>query len=154
MKIKDISSKEFHSIYARVPRLCVEVIVQTKDGILLTKRAIEPCKGEWHTPGGTVIKGEKLEQTVKRVAKAELGLKIKIKEILGVIEYTKIKNYSGHAIGIVFLVEPISRNRIKLDRQASEFGFFKIMPRNTIRDQKIFLERFLKRKAKKDIWIW
>lgn len=153
MKIKDISSKEFKSIYSRVPRLCVEVIIQTQDGILLTKRAITPCKGEWHTPGGTVIKGERLEQTVKRVAKAELGLKIRIKEILGVIEYTDIKNYFGHAISIAFLAEPISRHRIKLDYQASEFGFFKKMPPHTIKDQKRFLEKFLKRKTKQNIWI-
>lgn len=154
MKIKDISSREFQSIYARVPRLCVEVIIKTKDGILLTKRAIEPCQGQWHTPGGTVIKGEKLEQTVKRVAKTELGLRVRIKEILGIIEYTKIKNYSGHAISIAFLAEPISGNRIKLDRQANEFGFFKVMPKNTIKDQKKFLERFLKRSAGKKGWIW
>jgi ADP-ribose pyrophosphatase YjhB (NUDIX family) len=105
-------------------------------------------------PGGTVIKGESLEQTVKRVAKAELGLKVRIKEVLGVIEYTRLKNYFSHTISIAFLAEPISRNRIKLDRQASEFGFFEKIPKDTIKDQKIFLERFLKRKAKKDNLIW
>jgi len=56
-----LSQKEFDDIYSKVPRLTVEVIVKNRaGGILLTKRAIEPCKGQWHLPGGTVRFGESL----------------------------------------------------------------------------------------------
>jgi myo-inositol-1(or 4)-monophosphatase len=41
-----LTQQEFDSIYSKVPRLTVEVIVKdSKRGVFLTKRAIEPCKG-------------------------------------------------------------------------------------------------------------
>jgi len=140
MKIKKISSQDFHYIYSRVPRLCVEVIIKTKNGIVLTKRAIEPVKGQWHTPGGTVYKGEGLEQAVKRVAEEELGVKVKVGIMLGPIEY-RIKNYNGWPISLAYAVEIISKGPIRLDRQASEYSFFKVLPKNTVREQKSFLEK-------------
>jgi len=148
MKPKKISYAEFKHIYARVPRLCVEVIIQNHKGILLTKRGIKPCKGQWHIPGGTVLKDEKLEQTVKRVAEEELGAKIKIEKMLGIIEYT-YKNYFSHPISIAFLAKITSKN-IRTDKNAQEFGFFKIIPDNTVRDQKIFLSKHLGLKVERE----
>src|SRR6185295_8718349 len=69
MEVKRLAKKEFDAIYSLVPRLTVEVVVQTDAGIVLTRRAIEPAKGKWHIPGGTVFKGETLRQAVKRVAR-------------------------------------------------------------------------------------
>ncbi|MFH0805336.1 MAG: NUDIX domain-containing protein, partial [Patescibacteria group bacterium] len=68
MIVKKLPFSEFKSIYSRVPRLCVEIMVKTNNGVLLLKRNIDPEKGKWHLPGGTVLKGERLEDTVKRVA--------------------------------------------------------------------------------------
>lgn len=46
---------EYDSIYSRVPRLCVEVVISTRaQGVLLTRRDIPPNIGAWHIPGGTV----------------------------------------------------------------------------------------------------
>jgi len=140
MKIKKISFQDFNYIYSRVPRLCVEVIIRTKDGILLTKRAIVPVKGQWHTPGGTVYKGESLEQAVKRVAKEELGVKVKIQKMLGVLEY-RMKNYNGWPISVAYAAQIIAGDSIKLDEQASEYAYFRILPRNMVREQKSFLEK-------------
>lgn len=138
MKIKKLPKKEFDRIYSIVPRLTVEVIVKTKKGIILTKRAIEPAKGKWHIPGGTVFKGETLEQAVKRVAKEELGIKVSIIKLLGIIEY-KIKNYAGQPIGIAFLVRTNSIARLKVDAQAEEARICKTLPKNTEPHQKKFL---------------
>ncbi len=76
---------------SKVPRLCIDLIVKTKDGILLTKRQIPPYIGYWHTPGGTVLLHEKLESAAERIAQEEIGTKIKIIKLLGTMEFPLMK---------------------------------------------------------------
>ena len=78
--VKKLPYKTFKAIYSKVPRLCVEVVLLTQGGVILTKRSIPPEQGKWHIPGGTVLKNENLEQAVKRVALEELGVKITVKK--------------------------------------------------------------------------
>lgn len=148
MKIKKLNLKEFKYIYSRVPRLCVEVVIKTNDGILLTKRNIKPSRGQWHIPGGTILMGETIERAVKRVAKEELGVKVNIKKMSGIIEY-HIKNYFSQPIGLTFIAKIISNNGIKLDKQANDAKFFKIIPQNTVKEHKLFLNKLLARWNKK-----
>lgn len=142
MEVKKLPFKEFKKIYSRVPRLCVEVIVKTKTGIVLTKRNIPPAKGSWHIPGGTILKGETLEQAVKRKASEELGLKVNVKKNLGVIEYS-FKKYFSQPIGIAFLVEIVS-GQLRLNKDDSDIRIFKKLPKNIIKEQKVFLKNKLK----------
>ena len=72
---KKLPYKEFLSIYRKVPRLCVDLVVKNKNGVLLTKRDIKPSKGMWHIPGGTILYDESVKDAIKRVAKEETGLK-------------------------------------------------------------------------------
>ena len=95
---------EFHSIYARVPRLTVEVVVESSQGILLTRREPGPCAGLWHIPGGTVRFGEPLVVAVKRVAANELGLDVSVGPFLGYIEYlSHYLNGLDSPVGLAFL---------------------------------------------------
>lgn len=99
-----LSEEEFHEIYAKVPRLTVEVIVRGPKGILLTKRTHGPCAGLWHIPGGTVRFGEALTAAVRRVASAELALEIAAGPLLGYIEYpSHYLNGLDSPVGIAFL---------------------------------------------------
>lgn len=82
-----LSESEFHQIYAKVPRLTVEVAVQSSQGILLARRTSGPCRGLWGIPGGTVRFGEPLRTAVTRVATTELGLDLPAGTFLGYIEY-------------------------------------------------------------------
>jgi ADP-ribose pyrophosphatase YjhB (NUDIX family) len=83
-----LPKEEFDWIFSRVPRLTVEVVISTPDrGILLSLRDIEPCKGMWHLPGGTVRFGEPVLDAVQRVARAELGVDVTVGSLLGYIEY-------------------------------------------------------------------
>jgi ADP-ribose pyrophosphatase YjhB (NUDIX family) len=145
MKVQKLTFDEFKSIYSRVPRSCVEIIVQTNSGVLLTKRDIEPLRGQWHIPGGTVLMGETIKQAIERISKEELGLTVEIKKMLGIIEYD-IKNYFSQPIGLAFLVTTPNSTNIKLDKQASDVNFFEIIPRNTVREHKLFLHKFLSKK--------
>lgn len=99
-----LSEQEFHEIYAKVPRLTVEVVIQSPLGILLTRRTGGPCLGLWHIPGGTVRFGEPLVAAVRRVASMELGLEVESGPLLGYIEYPS-HYLSGldSPVGIAFL---------------------------------------------------
>jgi ADP-ribose pyrophosphatase YjhB (NUDIX family) len=138
MKPRFLPPAEFKRIYSRVPRLCVEVVMIGRDGLVLTKRSIPPCVGQWHFPGGTVLMGETLERTVRRVAKAETGVEVKIVRMLGVIEYA-FKGYYSRPVGVAFLVRPLA-SRYRTDRKdASVIRAFKTPPRDMIAKQRAFL---------------
>ena len=78
---------EYEAIYAKVPRLTVEVVIVSSDGVLLALRQKGPCVGLWHIPGGTVRFGEPLTDAVQRVAEEELGAEVAVDGLLGYIEY-------------------------------------------------------------------
>ena len=95
---------EFDSIYSRVPRLCVEVVIATPErGVLLTRRDIPPNVGAWHIPGGTVLFAEPVVEAVKRVARDELALEVDVGEVLGYIEYpSHYQNGLDSPVGLAF----------------------------------------------------
>ena len=136
--IKKLPVELFNEIYRQVPRLCVDIIIYTSQGIVLTKRLIPPCIGMWHIPGGTVLLGEKLEEAVNRIANEEIGVDVKIKNMMGIIEYLELFNYS---VGVVFLCElKPEEQEFRGSFQAEEIKAFKTIPDNTIVEQKKFLK--------------
>jgi ADP-ribose pyrophosphatase YjhB (NUDIX family) len=138
---KHLTDKEFKEIYSRVPRLSAEVVLRSKDGVVLSLRNLDSYKGQWHIPGGSVRHKEHLTDAIKRVAKQELGVSVKIIKLLGYIEYPSAEKEYGFAswpVGIAFLCESESDNFI-LDEQANKVESFKEIPENTISEQKEFL---------------
>ncbi|HET9102188.1 MAG TPA: NUDIX domain-containing protein [Solirubrobacteraceae bacterium] len=100
---------EFDAIFSRVPRLTVEAVILDPDrGVLLNRRDIEPCIGLWHLPGGTVRFGEPVVDAVARVARAELGIAVRARELLGYIEYpSHYLNGLDSPVGLAFAAEPL-----------------------------------------------
>ena len=98
---------EFDWIFSRVPRLTVEVVISSPErGVLLSRRDIEPCRGMWHLPGGTVRFGEPVADAVKRVAEQELGLTVSVGPLLGYIEYpSHYNNGLDSPVGLAFTAE-------------------------------------------------
>ncbi|MFA5086002.1 MAG: NUDIX domain-containing protein [Candidatus Paceibacterota bacterium] len=136
-----LSEKDFFDIYSKVPRLCVDLIIKSKEGILLTKRAIDPRKGFWHLPGGTVFKKEKISNAILRIAKDETGLIVMPKKFLGYIEFlNEIRsNVQFHSVSVAIEVKPTSNN-FQPDENSSELKYFKKLPNKMIKEQKKFLE--------------
>ncbi len=139
MKVKKLPFEEFKEIYSKVPRLCVDLVIKNKDGVLLTKRDIPPDLGWWHFPGGTVLMHETLKDTVDRVAIEELNTKVKIKKMLGFLEYTDGSGL-GYPISAVFLVQSLSKKLVG-GEQAKTIDYFKKLPKKTLPEVKRFLKR-------------
>ena len=52
------------------------VIEYENQGFIVVKRKIAPYKNQWALPGLRMMKGEEINDTLKRIAKNELGLTI------------------------------------------------------------------------------
>ena len=129
---------EFQEIYSKVPRLCLDLVVKNHQGVLLTLRNIEPAKGFWHIPGGTLLYDESIEQAIQRIALDELGTGVVVKRLLGFIDWFGTKQGLGRPVSLEFLVEPTGQ--IKIGSQASKFRFFKQIPVKTIKEHANFLQ--------------
>ncbi len=135
-----LTQQEFDSIYSKVPRLTVEIIIKNEDdAIYLTKRAIEPCKGQWHLPGGTVHFGEPMALAVVRIAQRELGIKVLDTKNVGYIEYpSHYENGLDSPVGIVFEVYNFS-GKLRVNDEAKDSGWFTRIPTNMHAEQDDFL---------------
>ena len=137
--------KEFKAIYSKVPRLCVDLVIKNSKGILLTMRQKNGWVGQWHLPGGTVYYKEALENTVKRIAKEELGIEITMGKFIGYLEYFSEEKERGfgYSVSLVFLCKSDNSN-LSLDDQVEEAKYFKTLLENTVKEQKDLLEKLLK----------
>ena len=135
---------EFDSIFRRVPRLCVEVVIVAPErGVMLTRRDIPPNAGAWHIPGGTVLFGEPLVQSVRRVARDELGLEVAAGELLGYIEYpSHYNNGLDSPVGFAFDTEVVPRYPDAKDLPKG-CEWFSRLPAGLYEEQRDFLTRRL-----------
>lgn len=137
-----LSDEDFYSIYNKVPRLNVDLIIQSEEGILLSLRTIEPYVGYWHLPGGTVYKGETIIEAAVRVAKKETGLTISVLECMGYMEFLSEmrSDIEMHTISIVVKAIPLS-GTLKYNKDAKDIKYFKEVPEKTIKEHYDFLKK-------------
>ena len=124
-----LTDSDFKYVFEKVPRLCVDFIVESEDGFLLSLRDINPGKGMWHIPGGTVGKNEPLSEAVKRIAKKETGLTVEIVKQLGVVEYPHESQgeWERHTVSIVFVVRAKSGGLVH-DNQSKKLMYVREIP--------------------------
>ena len=135
-----LNKEEFKYVYSKVPRMTVEIIVRDESGALyLTRRSIDPCKGQWHLPGGTVQFGESLIAAVRRVAMRELSINVRKADNRGYIEYpSHYLNGLDHPVGLIFEVDDYSGDLVA-NAEASDSGWFTKPPDDMHADQDKFL---------------
>jgi len=133
--MKNIDDNIFLKFKKLFPFSCIDIILIEKNRFLLVRRAIPPYKNRLCLPGGIVKKNERLEQAVSRIAKTELGINVEIVKPVGF--YEKIYR-NRHDITHCYIVKKISK-QIQLDNQASEFGMYKTIPKETAGFFKIML---------------
>jgi 8-oxo-dGTP diphosphatase len=134
-----LTKTEYDSIYSKVPRLSVEVLLTDDRGaIFMTKRAIEPCT-QWCVPGGTVYYGETLLEAVRRVGRRELNIDIEAAEFIGYLEYRS--HYEQGIDSLVALMFRVDRFRGEPEHnvEASASGWFTEIPDDIHQD----IDRFL-----------
>lgn len=136
-----LTLEEFESIYSRVARVCVDPIVRTPSGIILSLRKGNiGWNGQWHLPGGTIRYRERIEDALHRIMKDELGIAVAVEKLLGYIECMSEEGERGfgYSVSFVILCDLISGTP-RADEDASEVKAFKELPENLIVEHKEFL---------------
>lgn len=142
MNKKPFTFKQFKELYSKVPRLTVDLVVQTPNGVVLTLRQLSSWYKLWHLPGGTIFYKETVKQAVKRVAKDELGIAVNIKKLLGYIEYPSEEKERGFGWTIsLAILCTIKSGQLKINEEASQVKIFSEWPKNIVSEQKVFLNK-------------
>lgn len=129
MDVQDtyVADDVFTQFLEHMPQVCVEIVLETGDGILLCKRTNKPRV--WFWPGGRLFKGEELADAAHRVAADELGIDISLIGQLGVHSHfwepaETNEGVSRHTVNILFHARPkFDDFDITLDEQHSEYRF-------------------------------
>lgn len=75
------------NIYPLVPRVGVGAITIHEGKVLLVKRGVEPARGLWAVPGGTLELGETLQECTAREMLEETGITIKVGACVYVFDF-------------------------------------------------------------------
>ena len=116
-----------------IPVVCIDgLIMNDRKEFLLVERKNEPLKGEFWLPGGRLLRGESLDDGIRRKMKEELGTEVEIVKLLGhfeeFFEKTEQGNVNGfHCISFVFQLT-VDSDRIRLDEQSENWEWFRDPP--------------------------
>ena len=100
-----LSDKDYDFIYSKSARLCVDIVIKSKDGVLLIERCAAPYNKKFSIPGGRVRFRETVRKAIDRIAKKEIGVTVKVEKLLGYMEFlreTQNKN-KRHSVSLVFV---------------------------------------------------
>ena len=89
------------------PKLMVDVVVPSGEGVVLIRRGSEPFEGQWALPGGFVDVGETVERAAAREAAEETGLNIELARLVGVYSEPE-RDPRGHNVSVAFLARVLS----------------------------------------------
>lgn len=131
---------EYKAIFQKVPRLTVEVVVNSELGVLLARRIGGPCAGLWNLPGGTVRFAEPVTDAVHRVALDEIGVDVTIDVFLGYIEYpSHARRGLDGPVGLAFHAHLTSVEGDALATAPDRLDWFTRLPDDMHDEQRTFL---------------
>ncbi len=110
-----------HILYVN-PKLIVGVIPERRGRLLLMRRAIEPRYGAWTFPGGFMEIDETVEECAVREAQEEVGVEVRITELVGV--YSRPAPAAPGIVSIVYRGR-ITAGEVKAGREALEARWFR-----------------------------
>ena len=130
-------------------KIAVDPLIVKENKIILLRRAGYPFEGMLEFPGGMVEYGETVEHAVVREAEEETGLKVRIKEILGVYS-EKSRDPRFHSVSVAFIVEPMGgKLRGSFEGEPQWLDMDKIKFKNLGFDHAKILKDYIKWKKKK-----
>jgi colanic acid biosynthesis protein WcaH len=133
----------YKKIISNVPILTVDIVIVHQGKFLLHKRANEPYKGFWWTPGGRVLLGESLERAALRKAYEEVGLRIKLGGILGTLNAPETRwGVKSQTVSVVYMGRLVgTKQTITYDAQSTDAQWFAKIPQHTQNDVRRVLRK-------------
>ena len=93
------------------PKLMVDVVIPSGEGVVLIRRGSDPFEGRWALPGGFVEVGETVEAAATREAAEETGLAVELAGLVGVYSEPD-RDPRGHNVSVAFLARVLSGDLI------------------------------------------
>ncbi len=127
-----LDAQTFKTVIENTPLVSIDLCLVCDGQVLLGKRANEPLKGEWFTPGGRIRKNETWQDALLRIAEVELGLSdIAVEDftLMGMWDHfynnsALDQNTSTHYVNLPHCAEFQYKPKITLDDQHGEFEWF------------------------------
>lgn len=140
-----LPEETYTGFVARMPQPCVELVLETDEGLLLGKRTIEPQV--WFWPGSRLYKGERLEAAARRVASEELGIEVRLVEQLGVHAHFWRESADGgpsrHTVNVVYHAVPARADfEIELDDGHSAYRYLSTLDEDLHEYVRAYVRRY------------
>lgn len=98
-------------------------LVEADGRLLLLKRADAPQRGWWDTVGGFIAAGESAEQAMLREAREEIGVAVRIEQLLGT--YGSVYGDTGlRTLGVAFRCTLPPDARLRISAESTDHGWF------------------------------
>jgi colanic acid biosynthesis protein WcaH len=137
---KWILPETYRQIVDVLPILTMDIQVMNCNGaILQVRRAQEPLKGEWWTPGGRMYKGETMLEACQRILWQELNIapgdvaRVQFKGVLPFENDRSAWNTPAHTMSVVLdaiLANHFEASQIKLDTTSSDWRWSHCMDKH------------------------
>ena len=128
-----LDTATFKMVVESTPLVSIDLCLVCQGQLLMGRRQNEPLKGQWFTPGGRLLKNERWQDGLARVAKAELGLTVTSDafQLMGVWDHF-YKNsaideaVSTHYVNLPHACHLESHPELSLDTQHESVRWFDI----------------------------
>jgi ADP-ribose pyrophosphatase YjhB (NUDIX family) len=135
-----LSQAEYDQIYRKVPRLKVELVIVSAEGVLLMRLESGAGHELWHIPGGTVRYGELLAEAVCRVAREELAIDVTVDRFLGHVEYpSRLQAGRDWPVGVAFMLRMAPASARRFEPKPDALEWFDHLPDDMDAEQRRFL---------------
>lgn len=128
-----LDAATFKTVVESTPLVSIDLCLVCEGRLLMGLRHNEPLKGQWFTPGGRLLKNERWQDGLARIAKTELGLNVNTDdfELMGVwdhfYENSAInESISTHYVNLPHVCYLESLPELSLDPQHESVRWFDI----------------------------
>ena len=102
-------------------RVGVAGVVVHRERVLLVRHTYGEKQGRWAMPGGYTNNDERLDESVVRELREELGLETEVVDLIGLVtRYTE----RGGAVSAVFRLRPVSGQPVADGMEVNRLGWF------------------------------
>jgi 8-oxo-dGTP diphosphatase len=98
----------------------VAVIVDERERVLLTRRAIEPFRDLWVMPGGKIDLGEPMIRALHREVKEEVGIDVAVDGLVDVFEHLTPGPDNDHFVILYYRCHPVTRDLLPNPDEVAE----------------------------------
>lgn len=144
-----LDAETFKTVVESTPLVSIDLCLVYEGQLLMGLRYNEPLKGQWFTPGGRLLKNERWQDGLARIAKAELGLSITSDafELMGVwdhfYENSAIdEDISTHYVNLPHVCYLERQPELSLDAQHESVRWFDIPSLIKDTDHQIYMRQY------------